>query len=101
MILLDILMPGIDGYEVCHRLKKNELTQNIPVIFVTAVSEAMDAAQAFELGAVDYVAKPFNPVTVKARVNYPHETQQYLAGVGRSPEKGENPHRSVAYLRLV
>ena len=69
LILLDILMPGIDGYEVCHRLKKNELTQNIPVIFVTAVSEAMDAAQAFELGAVDYVAKPFNPVTVKARVN--------------------------------
>jgi len=68
LILLDIIMPGIDGYEVCKRLKENKKTQNIPVIFVTAVSEAMDAARAFDVGAVDYVTKPFNPVTVKARV---------------------------------
>jgi PleD family two-component response regulator len=68
LILLDIMMPGIDGYTVCKRLKENDKTQNIPVIFVTAVSEIMDAARAFELGAVDYVAKPFNPMTIKARV---------------------------------
>ncbi|MEH0018719.1 MAG: response regulator [Desulfobacter sp.] len=69
LILLDIIMPGMDGYEICSRIKAEEKTAHIPVIFVTAVSEAMDAAKAFELGAVDYVTKPFNPVTVKARVN--------------------------------
>lgn len=68
LILLDIIMPGIDGYEVCKRLKENDKTKDIPVIFVTAVSETMDAARAFELGAVDYITKPFNPATVKARV---------------------------------
>lgn len=69
LILLDILMEDMDGYEVCRRIKADESTQHIPVIFVTAVSEAMDSARAFELGAVDYVMKPYNPVTVKARVN--------------------------------
>ena len=69
LVLLDIIMPEMDGYEVCMRIKENKKTRHIPVIFVTAVSEAMDAAKAFEIGAVDYVAKPFNPVTVKARVH--------------------------------
>jgi CheY-like chemotaxis protein len=69
LVLLDILMSGIDGYEVCRRLKADTDTRCIPVIFLTAISEAMDAARAFELGAVDYVTKPFNPVTVKARVH--------------------------------
>lgn len=69
LILLDILMPDMDGYQVCKLIKDDEKTSHIPIVFVTAVSEAMDAAKAFELGAVDYVTKPFNPVTVKARVN--------------------------------
>lgn len=68
LILLDIIMPGMDGYEVCKRLKKNDKTKNIPIIFVTAVSEEMDAARGFELGAVDYVTKPLNPLTVRARI---------------------------------
>ena len=68
LILLDIMMPGIDGYEVCKRLKEDDKSKNIPVIFVTAISEVMDAARGFEVGAVDYIAKPFNPVTVQARV---------------------------------
>ena len=68
LILLDIMMPEMDGYEVCRQLKADARTREIPVIFITAVSEAMDAAQAFDLGAVDYVTKPFNPVTIKARV---------------------------------
>jgi len=67
-ILLDIMMPGMDGYEVCKRLKENEDTELVPVIFITAVSEARDEARAFAAGCVDYVTKPFNPVTVKARV---------------------------------
>ena len=69
LILLDILMPELDGYEVCEQIKADRSTAHIPIVFVTAVSEAMDAARAFEIGAVDYVTKPFNPVTVKARIN--------------------------------
>lgn len=69
LILLDILMPEMDGYEVCEQIKADRSTAHIPIVFVTAVSEAMDAARAFDIGAVDYVTKPFNPVTVKARIN--------------------------------
>lgn len=68
LILLDILMPGIDGYEVCRRLKDNDDTRHIPVIFVTAISEVMDETKGFRLGAVDYITKPFHPPIVKARV---------------------------------
>jgi len=68
IILLDILMPGMDGYEVCTLLKQDEATQHIPIIFVTAVSEVMDEAKGFALGAVDYITKPFHPPVVKARV---------------------------------
>ncbi len=69
LVLLDILMPEMDGYEICKRIKTDPKSKHIPVIFVTAVSEAMDAAKGFDLGAVDYITKPFNPVTVQARVN--------------------------------
>ncbi len=69
LALLDIVMPHMDGYELCTRLKADPRTKDIPVIFITAVSEVMDDARAFELGAVDYVPKPFNPLTVKARVD--------------------------------
>ena len=70
LILLDIMMPGMDGYEVCKRLKASEKTKHIPVIFITAISEAMDNAKSFDLGAADYVTKPFNPDTVKARLKH-------------------------------
>lgn len=68
IILLDILMPGMDGYEVCNLLKQDEATQNIPIIFVTAVSEVMDETKGFAAGGVDYITKPFHPPMVKARV---------------------------------
>ena len=68
LILLDILMPGINGYEVCKRLKANSLTLHIPVIFVTALDASDDEAKGFELGAVDYITKPFKQVIVKARI---------------------------------
>jgi len=68
LILLDILMPDIDGYEVCARLKNNEKTRNIPVIFITVMEEDANEARGFELGAVDYITKPFSPATVNARV---------------------------------
>lgn len=68
LILLDIMMPEMDGYEVCRQLKSDEETKNIPIIFITALSEVMDEAKAFNIGAVDYITKPFNHVTVKARI---------------------------------
>jgi PAS domain S-box-containing protein len=69
LILLDILMPGIDGFETCRRLKANLATQEIPVIFLTAVSDNVDKVKGLNLGAVDYVTKPFNHEEVLARVN--------------------------------
>ena len=68
LILLDIMMPGIDGYEVCARLKSNPSTQHIPVIFLTAKSEIEDERKGLELGAVDYITKPVSPPIVMARV---------------------------------
>ncbi len=68
LILLDINMPGMDGYEVCRRLKKKDRTKNIPVIFVTALSEVGDETYGFEMGAVDYITKPVSPPVVLARV---------------------------------
>jgi putative two-component system response regulator len=68
LILLDVKMPVMDGYEVCRRLKNDYHTQRIPVIFVTALGEAEDEARGFELGAVDYIVKPINPAIVRARV---------------------------------
>jgi len=77
IILLDIMMPGMDGYEVCNRLKNNEKTKNIPVIFITALSEEEDEAKGLALGAVDYIAKPINPELVKARVRNHLELKGY------------------------
>jgi diguanylate cyclase (GGDEF)-like protein len=68
LILLDIMMPGIDGYEVCKRLKSDPKTADIPVIFVTAMSEVEDEAKGLVLGAIDYIRKPISPAIVSARV---------------------------------
>jgi diguanylate cyclase (GGDEF)-like protein len=68
LILLDVMMPEMDGYEVCRRLKADEKTNTIPVIFVTARDSAQDEEMGFSLGAVDYISKPFNPTIVRARV---------------------------------
>jgi DNA-binding NtrC family response regulator len=68
LILLDVMMPGIDGYETCRRLKAAEATRAIPVIFLTALRETFDKVRAFRLGAVDYVTKPFELEELLARV---------------------------------
>lgn len=68
LILLDIMMPDMDGYEVCRRLQKDPATSLIPVIFITAKTAPDDEQLGFQLGAVDYITKPFNPVVVEARV---------------------------------
>jgi len=68
LILLDIMMPGIDGYEVCRRLKAEEKTKKIPIIFITAKGEVEDETKGLGLGAVDYIIKPISPPIVQARV---------------------------------
>lgn len=68
LILLDVMMPGIDGHEACRRLKADDTTRHIPIIFVTAMNQDSDEAEGLALGAVDYITKPFNPDLVHARV---------------------------------
>lgn len=68
LVLLDVMMPEMDGYEVCRLLKAEVVTQDIPVIFLTGKTDTEDEAKGFEVGAVDYIHKPFSPAIVKARV---------------------------------
>ena len=77
-------MPGIDGYEVCRRLKSSAQTKSIPVIFITGKVSEEDEIIRFTIGAVDYITKPFSPVIVKARVNTHAELKRhrdYLEGI--------------------
>jgi diguanylate cyclase (GGDEF)-like protein/PAS domain S-box-containing protein len=69
LILLDVMMPGLDGFEVCRRLKANPASRDIPVIFVTAKGDFLDQKEGFELGAVDYIVKPFDIEIVRLRVH--------------------------------
>ncbi|MFO7599298.1 MAG: diguanylate cyclase [Candidatus Desulfacyla sp.] len=68
LILLDIMMPGMDGYEVCRLLKEDDATRDIPIMFVTGKNEDQDETKGLELGAVDYITKPFSIPIVKARI---------------------------------
>lgn len=77
LILLDIIMPETDGYELCKIIKNNEKTKNIPVIFLTARTTEADVKKGFDIGAVDYVIKPFNPTELLARVNTHLELLDY------------------------
>lgn len=71
LILLDIVMPGMDGYEVLRRLKADEATRSIPVIFLTSLDDEKDEVKGLQMGAADYITKPLNPAVVRARVrNY-------------------------------
>ncbi|AFZ15118.1 PAS/PAC sensor hybrid histidine kinase [Crinalium epipsammum PCC 9333] len=69
LILLDIIMPGIDGFETCRRLKANQVTQDIPIIFMTALADNVDKVKGLNLGAVDYITKPLEHEEVLARIN--------------------------------
>jgi len=68
LVLLDIMMPEMDGYEVCRQLKSDDTTKDIPVIFVTAMGQVEDETKGLELGAIDYLTKPISPAIVEARV---------------------------------
>jgi len=77
LILLDVMMPGLDGYEVCRRLKENSQSRRIPIVFLTALSDDHDEMHGIELGAVDYIRKPFNPMIVKSRVQNIIQVKNY------------------------
>ncbi|MFO7478500.1 MAG: adenylate/guanylate cyclase domain-containing protein [Methyloceanibacter sp.] len=78
LILLDVMMPGMDGYEVCRRLKDNPATRDIPIIFLTAKTEELDEEKGFDVGAVDYIHKPFSGPIVLARVRTQLALQEAL-----------------------
>ena len=78
LILLDVMMPGMDGYEVCRRLKDNPETREIPIIFLTAKTEEVDEEKGFDVGAVDYIHKPFSSPIVLARVRTQLALQEAL-----------------------
>lgn len=93
IILLDVMLPGIDGFETCRRLKERETTQNIPVIFITTLANTIDKVRAFALGAVDYVTKPIQSEEVLARVRT-HLTIQNLQR--RLEEKNARLQQEIA-----
>ena len=68
LIILDIAMPGMDGYEVCERIKENPDTEEIPIIFISAYDDPEDIVKGFSLGGSDYITKPFIPQVVRSRV---------------------------------
>lgn len=128
IILLDVMMPGMSGYEVCARLKEIPDTRDIPVIFVTAMGEADDEAKGLDLGAVDYIVKPFIPKLVRARVRNQLELKNHRDNLeklvqqrtrelvltqevtiesmanlveARDPETGGHIKRTQSYVRIL
>lgn len=96
LILLDITMPEMDGFEVCKRLKATESLKNIPVIFISGISETLDKVKAFSVGGIDYITKPFQVEEVEARV----DTQLKLRSLQRKLE-GHNHHLQQMVLEQV
>ena len=128
IILLDIMMPGMDGYEVCNTLKEDKATSGIPVIFVTALGEIADETKGLQLGAVDYLTKPVIPELVKSRIFNQLELKGYrdhleelvdertlqlkkskeatieamgIVAENRDPETGGHIQRTKEYVRLL
>ena len=93
LILLDIMMPDMDGFEVCRQLKKNQNTANIPIIFITALQETEDRLRGFELGGVDFITKPIRRADVLARVS----AQLVLYQMGESRKENISIYNKESY----
>ena len=89
LILLDVMMPGMDGYEVCRRLKDNPATRDIPIIFLTAKTDEVDEEKGFDVGAVDYIHKPFSGPIVLARVRTQLALQEALIEAQEAREQAD------------
>ena len=92
VILLDVMMPGLDGWQVAEELLEDERTKGIPIIFLTARAEFRDRARGLDLGGVDYVTKPFNPIELAPLV------EDLVARVGRG-ERDSLRREKIAELR--
>ncbi len=105
LILLDIMMPGMDGYEVCRHVKNDTATQDIPIIFLTAMNEVENKTDGFKAGAVDYITKPFEVLEVKARINTHLSlrlaNQKLLAAKEASEAANEKITSSIQYAKLI
>ena len=95
LILLDVNMPGMDGFEVCRRLRQHETTRSIPVLFLTARDTAEDVVEGFRAGGVDYVVKPFHKEEVLARVRTQLERVQLLGEVVAKNAELEEKNRAL------
>jgi sigma-B regulation protein RsbU (phosphoserine phosphatase) len=87
LLLLDIVMPGLDGYEVCRRLRADPATREIPIMFLSSLEDVKDKAKGFELGANDYLTKPFEILEVKARVRSLLKAKAYGDAVRAAQER--------------
>ncbi len=115
LILLDVMMPDMDGYEVCKKLQEDERTRYIPVIFLSARNEAVDKAKGLALGAVDYLTKPFNPLEINARVRTHltsrkaviqlmrknQELQQELEQIKARSNISQKEQQTIEYLQKI
>ena len=99
LILLDIQMPKMNGFEVCRRLKQQEQTRDIPVIFISALDEVLDKVEAFEVGGADYITKPFQILEVLARIDHQlnlRRQHKQLAAVNRLAQQLQGPVSRLA-----
>ena len=101
LILLDVSMPGMDGYEVCRRLKQREGQQHIPIIFLSALSDTADKVKAFSVGGVDYVTKPFRVEEIAARVETHLSIGRLRSALRRSHEELERSHLKLQELERL
>ncbi|OFX42017.1 MAG: hypothetical protein A2X03_10780 [Bacteroidetes bacterium GWA2_40_15] len=105
LILLDIMMPGMNGFEVCRKIKENPVTCDIPVIFITAVSDTDSIVKGFNIGAVDYITKPFIQdellVRIKTQLEAVRSKQLILEYLSNIEEKNKNINSSIDYARYI
>jgi signal transduction histidine kinase len=94
LMLLDVIMSGMDGFEVCARLKKNPKTAEIPVIFLTGIIDSESIKKGFEIGAVDYIAKPFSEIELLARVKNHLQLKRAAEEIRLAKEEAENALRT-------
>ena len=87
LLLLDIVMPGLDGYEVCRRLRADPATREIPIMFLSSLEDVKDKAKGFELGANDYLTKPFEILEVKARVRSLLKAKAYADAIRAAQDR--------------
>ncbi len=99
LILVDIDMPGMDGFEVCKKLKKNKKTMHIPLVFLSGMSDTIDKVKGFDLGAIDYVTKPFHPAELRARVRAIFYVQQLEENLKHEQQRVQELEQMIKVMK--